>query len=211
MLRFAFLALFSAFALANPATPLKWSHLQPDDPALRSQIESMGKPEKARLVRAVNQRDLKTAVRNGDVKPSQLIGADQALLTEQLGDLDPLVDRIVAFEQRRTQEIVKTLDRKTVRLKGYLLPTQQNKGKVTEFLLVPVVGACIHVPPPPANQMVVVRYPDGYRSDEMFAPVEVTGVLRTQSRKANLALADGAADVDVAYTLDATAVARPFK
>jgi hypothetical protein len=43
-----------------------------------------------------------------------------------------------------------------VRLLGYAIPLEKKSGKVAEFLLVPYFGACIHTPPPPANQIVHV-------------------------------------------------------
>ena len=42
------------------------------------------------------------------------------------------------------------------RVPGYMVPLEDNLEEVTEFLLVPYPGACIHVPPPPASQIVHV-------------------------------------------------------
>jgi hypothetical protein len=42
------------------------------------------------------------------------------------------------------------------RVPGYMVPLEDNLEEVTEFLLVPTPGACIHVPPPPPNQIVHV-------------------------------------------------------
>jgi uncharacterized protein len=44
-----------------------------------------------------------------------------------------------------------------VRIPGYVVPLESSRGTVREFLLVPYFGACVHSPPPPANQMVLVR------------------------------------------------------
>jgi hypothetical protein len=44
-----------------------------------------------------------------------------------------------------------------VRLPGYVVPLEYSQGAIREFLLVPYFGACIHSPPPPANQIVLVR------------------------------------------------------
>lgn len=44
-----------------------------------------------------------------------------------------------------------------IRLPGYVVPLELSQGSVREFLLVPYFGACIHSPPPPANQIVLVR------------------------------------------------------
>ena len=84
----------------------------------------------------------------------------------------------------RTREIqtavVKELDGQDVRMPGYLLPLEITDGKVTEFLLVPYVGACIHVPPPPPNQIVHVKLDpeDGLKSGNLIDPVWVIGKIK---------------------------------
>lgn len=67
------------------------------------------------------------------------------------------------------------LDGRRVRLAGYTTPVGFAEDE-TRFLLVPELGACIHVPPPPANQIVYVEKTAG--TPEMFAAVWVTGTLR---------------------------------
>lgn len=49
------------------------------------------------------------------------------------------------------------LEGQRVRLPGYAVPLEYSTGAIREFLLVPYFGACIHSPPPPANQIVMVR------------------------------------------------------
>jgi uncharacterized protein len=46
---------------------------------------------------------------------------------------------------------------KKIRIAGYIVPLDVARDKQREFLLVPYFGACIHVPPPPANQLILVR------------------------------------------------------
>lgn len=66
-----------------------------------------------------------------------------------------------------------------VRLAGYVVPLEQALGQTREFLLVPYFGACIHSPPPPANQIVhvVLATPQTLRSMDA---VWVSGTLKTQ-------------------------------
>ncbi|MDX2180028.1 MAG: DUF3299 domain-containing protein [Bryobacteraceae bacterium] len=59
---------------------------------------------------------------------------------------------------------VKAIDGKTVRVPGYIVPLDDDSNQLTEFLLVPYMGACIHTPPPPANQMVYVKMLRGERA-----------------------------------------------
>ena len=67
------------------------------------------------------------------------------------------------------------LDGKRVRIAGYTTPVGFEEEE-TRFLLVPELGACIHVPPPPPNQIVYVERAD--TTPEMFAPVWIIGTLR---------------------------------
>ena len=53
--------------------------------------------------------------------------------------------------------IVKSQLNKKVRIPGYAVPLDAERSDKREFLLVPYFGACIHTPPPPANQIVLVR------------------------------------------------------
>ena len=72
---------------------------------------------------------------------------------------------------------LKTLDGQTVKLPGYVVPLEAVQDAMREFLLVPYFGACIHSPPPPANQIVHVvpaTPPKGLRAMEV---IWVTGVM----------------------------------
>lgn len=199
--------LLSANLQAADARPVRWADLQPDAPALRSRLSSFDKAQKARLMRAIEQQQLNDWLREGRVKPPDLTARDTQLLQENLKDLMPLVSQVNAFEKKRNEEMVSALNGQGIELDGYLLPLKQSGKKITEFLLVPVVGACIHVPPPPANQMVVVAYPQGYVvSNDLFAPVTITGKLQLKSSKANLYLVDGSSDINVGYSMVADSV-----
>ncbi len=78
--------------------------------------------------------------------------------------------------------------------------------KAVEFLLVPFVGACIHVPPPPPIQIIYVKFPEGYKSRALYDAVWVTGRLATKNAKYNLNFVDGEEEIQVGYSLTATAV-----
>jgi hypothetical protein len=65
-----------------------------------------------------------------------------------------------------------------VKIPGFIVPLEESKGEITEFLLVPYFGACIHTPPPPANQILHVRPRQGAKFRAMDT-VWVTGKLQT--------------------------------
>ncbi|MBM3363143.1 MAG: DUF3299 domain-containing protein [Betaproteobacteria bacterium] len=68
------------------------------------------------------------------------------------------------------------LDGLRVRLPGYAVPLEYSTGALREFLLVPYFGACIHTPPPPANQIVRVKLQKAARIRTMDA-CWVAGIL----------------------------------
>lgn len=70
------------------------------------------------------------------------------------------------------------LDGAEIAIAGFITPLAFEGEKITEFLLVPYFGACVHVPPPPANQIVLVTGADGVMPGNLFDPVVVTGILR---------------------------------
>ena len=74
-----------------------------------------------------------------------------------------------------------------VRLPGYIVPIDYEGSGVTAFILVPYVGACVHVPPPPANQLVFVTTSDPYESKGLFEAVNVIGMFGVSSLRTHLA------------------------
>lgn len=94
---------------------------------------------------------------------------------------------LLSDEEPTPTPVVASLDGKGVRLSGYVVPLKHEGTRVSEFLLVPYVGACIHVPPPPRNQIVYVTVENPIRVKGLFAAVTVTGILRTHSTDTELA------------------------
>ena len=74
-----------------------------------------------------------------------------------------------------------------VRLPGYVVPLDFDGSRVTGFLLVPYMGACIHVPPPPPNQIVYVRTKEPIEIDEIFEAVWATGTFEADLMSTELA------------------------
>jgi hypothetical protein len=92
--------------------------------------------------------------------------------------------------------VVEALDGKVVRIGGYVVSLDFDATRVKEFLLVPFVGACIHVPPPPANQIVYVKAAEGFEVSGMFEPVWVTGTLKVTTQFTGLAEAGYSLEAD---------------
>jgi hypothetical protein len=103
--------------------------------------------------------------------------------------------------QKLTTTFNEDLADMVVRLPGFIVPIgTPNDGLITEFFLVPYIGACIHVPPPPPNQMVYVKSESGIAADAIHDAYWVTGKMRIESRTTELGTA--------AYALAASKVER---
>ena len=66
-----------------------------------------------------------------------------------------------------------------VRVPGFVVPLGTDLDRVREFLLVPYFGACIHVPPPPANQMIHVFPKKPLKNAQIMGPIWIQGILET--------------------------------
>lgn len=105
-----------------------------------------------------------------------------------------------AFEQALVSTAVRQeLHGREVRLPGFVVPLEYDANQnVTEFFLVPYFGACIHVPPPPPNQIIYVAYPAGLALPSIFEPFSVEGRLVIATTSNDTALS--------AYRIDAARV-----
>lgn len=83
--------------------------------------------------------------------------------------------------------MVTKYDDKTLRIPGFIVPLAFDGLNVTEGLLVPYVGACIHVPPPPANQIVYIRLQDAKDEASLWDPVWATGRFKMAAVETELA------------------------
>ena len=66
---------------------------------------------------------------------------------------------------------------KEISIKGFMMPLDYESKEVVEFLFMPYMPACMHVPPPAANQLVLVKMQKGAKIKPSFYPIELTGKL----------------------------------
>ncbi|MFV0450173.1 MAG: DUF3299 domain-containing protein [Vibrio sp.] len=78
------------------------------------------------------------------------------------------------------------LDGKQVRIPGFVIPLEGDDEVVTELLLVPYFGACIHVPPPPPNQIIYVKFEKGVPLQGLWDVVYVVGELNVEMVESDL-------------------------
>ena len=124
-------------------------------------------------------------------------------------DLSQLADALAAesgpaaVQRSPAAPVVEALDGQRVRIPGYVVTLDLDEaGRVREFLLVPWFGACIHVPPPPSNQIVHVRTTQELALDDLWQPFWIEGTLRVAHSSSELA--------EAGYQLQAERI-RPYE
>ena len=146
-----------------------------------------------------------------DIEAALLDQDRQARIALRKSGLD--AEQLIRKEKSLREKLViqgsavrKELDGADILIPGYALPLEYEGAQVVEFLLVPYAGACIHVPPPPPNQIIRVRTRQGFALDHLFTPVWVSGVLTVETSRQVVELSDGNSEFDVGYTMSASAV-----
>lgn len=76
--------------------------------------------------------------------------------------------------------VIEEFNNQPVRIAGFIVPLEfDGEQTITQFFFVPYFGACIHLPPPPPNQLIYVSYSQGLKLDALYDPFWITGVLKT--------------------------------
>ena len=106
----------------------------------------------------------------------------------KLSDADPRAMK--ALERLReawnNAPPVEALNDTRIRIAGFLVPLESRNRQVHEFLLVPYFGACIHTPPPPANQIIHVVPRKPLKAEEGMSAVWISGTLQTTRSETGL-------------------------
>tara|TARA_R110000787_G_scaffold62328_5_gene141021 strand:- start:845 stop:1480 length:636 start_codon:yes stop_codon:yes gene_type:complete len=168
------------------------------------------------------------------VSVEQLVRYRAVIRESRLSDVSPEAERAVELEyelkrqgvdveglvrsyQLAEREIdrlnrltVPSLEGQFVKIPGYALPLEFSEQAIQEFLLVPYVGACIHVPPPPQNQLVFVRLETPFVAKNIFEPVWVIGRMNVGKTEKTLFLTDGNSPIVSGYRMDRAKI-EPYR
>ncbi len=100
---------------------------------------------------------------------------------------DTLGEGGLAAQQMMDFSVNTALDGALIKIPGFIVPLDVGKdGLVTDFFLVPYFGACIHVPPPPPNQIVHVRISKGIALDSIYEAYWITGRMKVVNKSTRL-------------------------
>ena len=96
------------------------------------------------------------------------------------GEIDMLNDTWNPIFDENARKLNEALHGAYIRMPGFIVPLEIGAEGVSEFVLVPYQGACIHTPPPPPNQLVLVQSITPWPSDDLWQAVWVEGRMGTQ-------------------------------
>jgi len=204
-------ALVAPLAAAEDPRPIEWEDLTVKLSPSDNPFNGLS-PEQLKWLADVSA----VRTRKGlGVKP---LPADAATELEALSklakagiDADALMAKRDEFNSRQqalANAVNPKLNGALIRMPGYLLPLEFSGKKVSEFLLVPWAGACIHTPPPPPNQIVHVKADQPFEIGKPFEPVWVTGRIAANATRKSVFITDGSSEVDIGYAIRATRVER---
>ncbi|MBQ4798727.1 DUF3299 domain-containing protein [Pseudoalteromonas sp. MMG006] len=74
--------------------------------------------------------------------------------------------------------VIESYNNKKLRIPGFIVPLESEEGKrISEFFIVPYFGACLHMPPPPPNQIIYVKFDQGVDLKSLYDAFWFEGTL----------------------------------
>lgn len=166
-------------------------------------------------------RDLRIIVRirwliaNNKSEPDGVSAKEERRLVKQLADQGIDVDWLLSQREEVAKQRYNKLDSTrpevvdaVIRIHGYVMPLLPEQAEVRDFLLLPWVAPCSHLPPPVANQVIRVTIDPGIDHRDRFDPVWIEGVLRYDPGAYALFLVDGISHIEADYTLEGKFIAE---
>lgn len=202
--------LFAFACIANASEVVYWDRLRPAMTLVNDPFNSLDQNQLfdlatiARFREATKQDGFfasKKAIE--EIAETQQRLSDQGIDVEYLFEIrETILQQRKEFSTKPNNEVLNQISR----IPGFIAPIELNGTKVTKFFLVPTAGACIHTPPPPPNQIVLIDYPDGFELGSLATPVWVEGKLKSKSVTAEVKYSDGSTGVEAVYSMEAKVV-----
>ncbi len=131
----------------------------------------------------------------------ELIPEDQITYQQQLTEFEH--EALAGPQAGLSQVTMRTeFNGDAVKLPGFVVPLELDNERVYQYLLVPYHGACVHVPPPPANQILHVYSEDGLPIELTHDPIWVSGTIHTAALDFDVAQVGYTLEMDSAYFYD---------
>ena len=200
----------SNLSAADSPRAINWENLAPDLPEILDPFTHLTPEQRLDLFAIYGIREQSDQDFTSRNSPSYQLSIELTdKLTETGLDVEALLGEAREVEKKiiaQAAQTVPELEGQLVEMPGFALPLEFSDKGVTEFLLVPYLGACIHTPPPPPNQMVFVQLQEPFKLDDIYTPVLITGHMKIAATTKKLFFVDGQADIDTGYSLRATKI-----
>ncbi|GAM60177.1 hypothetical protein JCM19232_510 [Vibrio ishigakensis] len=193
--------LFSTSALS--ANPITWHDLIPK---VQAPTETLPQLSASDLTLFQEVLAYKLASERRELTKDETLGYQQRIqrAKKENLDIDHLFDirnQYLEAQKQAMNTTVKDLPSDEITIQGFLVPLEMDGMKTTKFLLVPTAGACVHTPPPPINQIIVVDFEQGFELQSLEAPVSVSGFLGAKKNNLSVNFSDGNQDIKTGYKL----------
>lgn len=177
-----------------------------DDPFGLLDYEELDK-----LAIIVNYQDAKSAGSSMSKQQTQEHDKLKIELEKQAINVDQLLEirlQMIAQWEEQNESVNPLIVNQNIEIEGFVLPLEWQGKKLSEFLLVPFIGACIHKPAPPPNQVIYAKLktPINFSELNTFASVTVKGFLTSEFKSPELTLVDGTQPVTTSYSLETTSI-----
>ncbi len=188
---------------AAVAAPVDWGQLVDQDAQVFD--DPYRKLEPGQLISLVTVARLRQQAERGqDIDQARLDQETASLLAAGV-DIDGLIAQRWEVAKRRERAATSgnpAVDGQEIELAGFVIPAPPDDDGFATAYLVPERGMCSHMPPPPPNQMVRLRLPDGWQPQAMYEPVRLTGELGIAPSSRTIRIVDGLVPMRATFSMD---------
>ncbi|GAA6183101.1 DUF3299 domain-containing protein [Aliiglaciecola sp. NS0011-25] len=102
---------------------------------------------------------------------------------QALSGMSEKSENVERFQQALTStRIIQSFDKKSIRIPGFIVPlSSDDQKRVVEFFIVPYFGACLHMPPPPPNQIIYGKFSKGIKLTQLDVAFWFEGVINIET------------------------------
>lgn len=156
---------------STKSKPIKSAAEQNNSPVNYQELEWTELIPKTELEALLNPPDYIMDIEDGSIEDQVARKIQGAMDTQQHADND--------YEKALiSTNTIEAMDGKNIEIPGFIVPIDFDEEQVvTSFFLVPYFGACLHMPPPPPNQIIYVEIERGFALESLYEPVVVSGKL----------------------------------
>lgn len=202
----ALLVLFISFQSFS-ANLIEWQDLIPP-PIKTIELPALNQQQVTHLYGVLKYDDT-TKSRDMTAEETEEYLLNKKALQDAGFDADELLakrEEALEIERIRLTTVNTDLNLDDVTIPGFVVPLEMDGMLTTQFLLVPIAGACIHTPPPPANQTIIVDIDSGFALQDLYKVVMVSGDIEAYEQDLPISFIDGTEVVSTGYTMSAQKV-----